>query len=93
METMVDKELDPETLGDLRAISETVTSLHEEFVQLEARLRETLPHFKEWTIRKFDLKPVWWDFEELFKADYLGTDHEVYEVIVSPEGRLRVTRL
>lgn len=93
METVVKKSLEAGTVEGLRGLKERIQSLSQEFQEIETQLREMLPHFKEWTIRKTELQPVWYDFEELFKADYHGTDHELYEVIVDPEGKLQVTRL
>lgn len=93
METIVDKRLDARTVEGLDRLKKRIQELHREFVRLEEEMEGMLPHFKEWTIRKVDLQPVWHDFQELFKADYHGSDHELYEVIVSPEGKLQVTRL
>ncbi len=77
----------------LRRLNRAVRDLHDEFADLEEDLRKVLPNFKEWTFRHLDMKPIWWNFEELYKADYHGSDEELYEVIVSSEGQLHVRRL
>lgn len=93
MKTVVDGPLGADHVKGLRRLKKAVQELHEQFSELEEELRRFLPNFKEWTFRPVDLKPIWWNFEELYKADYHGTDEELYEVIVSPEGKLQVTRL
>lgn len=93
MKTVVDGPLGADHAKGLKRLKRTLQELHGQFTELEDELRKYLPNFKEWTIRPVDLKPVWWNFEELYKADYHGTDEELYEVIVSPEGNLQVTRL
>lgn len=93
MKTVVDGPLGGNEVNGLKRIKDRIRELHAQFTELEDGLRKYLPNFKEWTIRPVDLKPVWWNFEELYKADYHGTDNELYEVIVSPEGKLQVTQL
>jgi hypothetical protein len=93
MKTVVDGPLRADQVQGLKKVKERVREVHEQFRELEEELRKFLPNFKEWTIRSVDLKPVWWNFDELYKADYHGTDEELYEVIVSPDGKLQVTRL
>ncbi len=93
MKTVVDGPLRADQVKGLKRLKGSIRELHEQFRELEDELRKFLPNFKEWTIRPVDLKPVWWNFDELYKADYHGTDQELYEVIVSPEGKLQVTRL
>lgn len=91
--TLLEGHLDRDRVRGLRHLKQAVRVLHEEFTEVEEALRRVLPHFKEWTYRHLDMKPIWWTFEELYKADYHGTDEELYEVIVTPEGRLLVSRL
>ncbi len=93
MKTVVDGPLRANHVKGLKRLKDGVRELHEQFRELEDELRKFLPNFKEWTVRPVDLKPVWWNFDELYKADYHGTDQGLYEVIVSPEGKLQVTRL
>ncbi len=93
MTTVLSGPLGADHVRGLRRLNQAVRELHEDFAELEGDLRKVLPDFKEWTFRHLDMKPIWWNFEELYKADYHGTDEELYEVIVSPEGLLHVRRL
>ena len=93
MTTVLRGPLGTDHVRGLRRLKVAVRELHNEFAELEGNLGKVLPHFKEWTFRSLGMKPIWWNFEELYKADYHGTDEELYEVIVSPGGQLQVRRL